>query len=179
MSAGPILCRCGHGRLSHEGGDGPCGCGCPEWRQASLGQPDGLSVEDNFTRSSGELGPNWTAYVDYEQRKSARTWVPSDGPAFVLGVGVDVELGERVPIEPPTTPPRKPGVPWIGEDGRRRFICPACGGEYLSDPAISDEDREAEELVNLGRVSRDDRLSVCDDCYPVILERARAAGLID
>jgi hypothetical protein len=71
-----------------------------------------------------------------------------------------------------------PGVPWVDEAGVRRFICPVCGGEYVSDPAMSDEDREAEELVNLGRVNRDDRLSVCDVCYALVLERARAAGLI-
>ena len=126
--SGPLLCRCKHGRLSHEGGDGRCGCGCPEFRPA---------------------------------RPIA------DGPP--LRLGVDVVLGEPAP---------QPGVPWVDAEGVRRFICPVCGGCFVSDPAMSDEEREAEELVNLGAVNRDDRRSVCDVCYPVILERARDAGLI-
>jgi hypothetical protein len=72
-----------------------------------------------------------------------------------------------------------PGRPWVDEHGARRFICPLCGGEFVSDPDWTDTDREAEELVNLGRVNRDNRLSVFDECYPKVLAAARAQGLIE
>lgn len=90
---------------------------------------------------------------------------PDDGPVYELGR--DVHLGERVP-----------GEAWVGDDGRRRFVCALCEGEFVSDPSWSDAEREAEELVNLGRVDRDDRNSVCDECYPKVLAAARAEGLL-
>lgn len=91
---------------------------------------------------------------------------PDDGPVYELGR--DVHLGERVP-----------GRPWVGEDGRRRFVCPVCGGEYVSDPAMSEAERLDEAERNLGAVpAEDDRLSVCDECYPKVLAAAAAEGLL-
>lgn len=94
---------------------------------------------------------------------------PEDGPAYVPGA--DMHLGPPV---------RVPGKPWVDEAGVRRFICPGCGFQFRTDPRQSDDDRQAEAVENLGApVPAEHRLSVCDDCYPVILERARAAGLIE
>lgn len=79
-----------------------------------------------------------------------------------------------------SAPTREPGRPWVDEAGVRRFICPACGLECVSDPSQSEAERLDEALDNLGEVpAEDDRRSVCDDCYPKILEAARRAGLIE
>lgn len=80
-------------------------------------------------------------------------------------------------LGPPAPPP---GRAWVDEAGVRQFICPICGFSYISDPAQSEAERLDEAAANLGEApAPDDRVSVCDDCYPLVLERARAAGLIE
>lgn len=73
-----------------------------------------------------------------------------------------------------------PGKPWVDEAGVRRFICAVCGRRCISDPAQSEAERLDEAAANLGEAPpENDRSSVCDDCYPKVLEAARVAGLIE
>lgn len=74
-------------------------------------------------------------------------------------------------------PGTEPGTAWVCENGQRHFQCPGCMGVYTVDNTDHDPAEEAQRI--LGEVPQeDDRLSVCDDCYPVLVERARAKGLI-
>jgi hypothetical protein len=76
-----------------------------------------------------------------------------------------------------TTP--EPGKAWMCENGQRHFICPGCGNLFTSNPEQTEAEREQEAQENLGAVpEEDDRISVCDDCYPVLLAEAKEAGLI-
>lgn len=72
-----------------------------------------------------------------------------------------------------------PGKPWICELGQRHFICPGCMQTFTTNPEQTETDRLAEAQANgVAPDEGEGTFSVCDDCYPVILERARAAGRI-
>lgn len=73
----------------------------------------------------------------------------------------------------------EPGKAWTCENGQRHFICPECGDIFTSNPEFTETDRAAEAEENLGGVPEDDdRISVCDTCYPVLLAKAKEMGLI-
>lgn len=61
-----------------------------------------------------------------------------------------------------------------------RFICAACKGEFISDPSMTDAMREVEYEIDTQKAfPGHERVgSVCDDCYPKVMEWARERGLI-
>jgi hypothetical protein len=59
----------------------------------------------------------------------------------------------------------------------RFFTCANCGLSYQA--ANTEQDAATEMLQNCHEVvPADERISVCDDCYPVLLARAREKGLL-
>lgn len=56
----------------------------------------------------------------------------------------------------------------------KKFTCDFCKKTYTSDPDWSEEDRKEEARdngVNEEDLTPEKRAVVCDDCYPVILEK--------
>jgi hypothetical protein len=79
----------------------------------------------------------------------------------------------------PTIQPPGPGQGWICENGTRHFVCGYCEGLFTTDPGQTEDERRNEAQANLGEVPPpEDIVRVCDDCYPVLLARAQAKGLI-
>jgi hypothetical protein len=77
------------------------------------------------------------------------------------------------------TEQHEPGKPWICEEGQRHFICFGCRNLFTTNPEQTEEARNAETRANMGEeIPEGQGLSVCDDCYPILLDRARKAGLI-
>lgn len=60
------------------------------------------------------------------------------------------------------------------------FTCRICQTRYISDPQVTESMRVAEYEIEHGRAfpGRDDVGSVCDDCYPKVMQWARNVGLV-
>lgn len=70
----------------------------------------------------------------------------------------------------------EPGQGWTCKEGCRHFICWQCKGVYTSN---EDFDSEAEAVATLGEMPpENERVCVCDDCYPELVAWAKEQGLI-
>lgn len=76
-----------------------------------------------------------------------------------------------------TVPPFGPGGTWECPDGHRHFVCYTCGRTCTADPEFTTEDAIAENIAATG-ADLVKPVSVCDDCYPRVIEQAKLHGLI-
>jgi hypothetical protein len=60
------------------------------------------------------------------------------------------------------------------------YTCEICRGTFISNPRMTDEDRKTEYERTHGKpFSSDDEVgSVCDECYPEVIEWCRSEGLL-
>jgi Fe2+ or Zn2+ uptake regulation protein len=77
----------------------------------------------------------------------------------------------------PLIPPVGPGESWTCAEGHRHFVCIECEEVFTTNTTPEESAAEAQEV--LGEVPEpEDRVSVCDDCYPILIEQAKALGLL-
>lgn len=59
----------------------------------------------------------------------------------------------------------------------RQFSCAVCGGTFLTD--TTEAESNAELLASGVETEGSELLSTCDDCYQVVMKKARDLGLIE
>ena len=50
----------------------------------------------------------------------------------------------------------------------REYVCAACGNEYIS--TVSGAEAEAGMRLAFGNVKKEDQVTVCDDCYRIVMQ---------